>query len=103
MSCASATSPISSTTGPSHAAAAPKALETVPSIPFAPRLESTRGGSSRAAENSSTSRTGIEDATNSVASDGNNSASMAATSGSDRSSPRAAEIASAAVALSRAP
>ena len=43
MSCASATSPISSTTGPSPAAAAPNAVETVPSIPFAPRFASTRG------------------------------------------------------------
>ena len=45
MSWASATSPISSTTGPSAAAAAPNAVETVPSIPLAPRLESTRGAS----------------------------------------------------------
>ena len=45
MSCASATSPISSTTGPAPAAAAPKAEETVPSMPLAPRLQSTRGGS----------------------------------------------------------
>ena len=33
------------TTGPVAAAAAPKALDTVPSMPFAPRLQSTRGGS----------------------------------------------------------
>ncbi len=45
MSWARATSPIRSTTGPSPAAAAPKALETVPSMPLAPRLHSTRGGS----------------------------------------------------------
>ena len=43
MSWASATSPISSTTGPAPAAAAPNAQDTVPSIPLAPRLESTRG------------------------------------------------------------
>ena len=49
------------------AAAHPKAVETVPSIPFAPRLDSTRGGVSRAAKNVSTSRTGIEDATRIVA------------------------------------
>ena len=36
----------------------------MPSIPLAPRLESTRGGSSRAAQNVSTSRTGIDEATN---------------------------------------
>ena len=54
--------------GPVRAAAAtPKAVETVPSIPFAPRLASTRGGRSRAGKNVSTSRTGIEDATTSVA------------------------------------
>ena len=67
MSWASATSPISSTTGPSAFAAAPNALETIPSIPFAPRLQSTRGGSSRAGQKVSISRTGIEEATNSVA------------------------------------
>ena len=38
----------SSTTGPSPAAAAPNAAATVPSIPFAPRLDRTRGASSRA-------------------------------------------------------
>ena len=90
MSWASATSPISSTTGPSPAAAAPNADETVPSIPLAPRLESTRGGSSRAGKNVSTSRTGIEEATNSVASAAAATRpSSAATSGSDSSSPSA--------------
>ena len=50
MSWASATSPISKTTGPSSGGgAAPNADDTVPSIPFAPRLESTRGPASRAA------------------------------------------------------
>ena len=68
MSCASATSPISSTTGPRAAAATPNAVETVPSMPFAPRLESTRNGVSRAGKNVSTSRIGIEEATTSVAS-----------------------------------
>ena len=67
MSWMSATSPIRSTTGPSAAAAHPKAVETVPSIPFAPRLASTRGGVSRAGKNVSTSRTGIDDATTIVA------------------------------------
>ena len=66
MSWARATSPISSTTGPSWAAATPNAAETVPSIPFAPRLESTRGPDSRAGRYSSTSRIGIEEATNRV-------------------------------------
>src|SRR3954452_10535983 len=70
MSCASATSPISATTGPRAAAATPNAVETVPSIPLAPRLASTRGGSGRAGKNVSTSRTGIEDATTSVAAAG---------------------------------
>ena len=82
-SCASATSPISATTGPLATAAAPNALEIVPSIPFAPRLQSTRGASSRGAANASTSRTGIEEATNSVASGGSSAASARATSGSD--------------------
>ena len=53
--------------GPGRAAATPKAVDTVPSIPFAPRLASTRGGASRAGKNVSTSRTGIEEATTSVA------------------------------------
>ena len=82
MSCASATSPMSRTTGPRPAAAAPKALDTVPSIPLAPRLQSTRGGSGRAGQNVSMSRTGIEDATNSVACSGSSTPSSAATDGS---------------------
>ena len=85
MSYASATSPISKTTGPPPvplAAAAPKALETVPSIPLAPRLHNTRGGSGRAGQKVSMSRTGIEEATNSVASSGNRTPSSAATTGS---------------------
>ena len=60
MSCASATSPMSRTTGPLVTAAAPNALDTVPSIPLAPRLHSTRGPSARTATNDSTSRTGID-------------------------------------------
>ena len=43
MSCASATSPTRATTGPRAAAATPKAVEIVPSMPLAPRLASTRG------------------------------------------------------------
>ena len=95
MSWASATSPISSTTGPAAAAAAPKALDTVPSMPLAPRLHSTRGGSARTGQKVSMSRTGIEEATNSVASSGSSTPSSAATAGSDsrwrrarRGSPR---------------
>ena len=65
---ANATSPRSSTVGPGDAAATPNAVETVPSIPFAPRLASTRGGCTRAGKNVSTSRIGIDDATTSVAS-----------------------------------
>ena len=76
---ASATSPISSTTGPGETAAAPNALETVPSIPFAPRLHSTRGASARTAAKVSTSRTGIDEATNSVASAGSRAPSSRAT------------------------
>ena len=75
-SCASATSPISSTVSPRTAAATPNAVETVPSIPFAPRLESTRNGVSRAGKNVSTSRIGIEDATTSVASGGQQRAEL---------------------------
>ena len=58
------------------AAAAPNALETVPSMPLAPRLQSTRGGSSRTGQNVSMSRTGIEEATNSVASLGQQHAEL---------------------------
>ena len=76
MSWASATSPISSTTGPRPAAATPNAVETVPSIPFAPRLDSTRNGVSRAGKNVSTSRIGIEEATTSVASAGSTRAEL---------------------------
>ena len=64
------------------AAATPNAVETVPSIPFAPRLESTRNGVSRAGKNVSTSRIGIEEATTSVASGGSSVPSSAATRGS---------------------
>ncbi len=42
MSWARATSPIRRTTGPCPAAATPNAVETVPSMPLAPRLDSTR-------------------------------------------------------------
>ena len=98
MSWASATSPISSTTGPSPLAAAPNALETIPSIPFAPRLQSTRGGSSRAGQKVSISRTGIEEATNSVAASGSSVPSSTAIAGSLSSSsgPSTPRIASAA-------
>ena len=62
---------MSSTVGP---VASPRrrrsAVETVPSMPLAPRLASTRGGASRAGKNVSRSRTGIEEATTSVASGG---------------------------------
>ena len=76
MSWISATSPMRRTTGPSSTAAHPKAVETVPSIPLAPRLASTRGGCSRAGKNVSTSRTGIEDATTTVASGGSSDAQL---------------------------
>ena len=99
MSCASATSPSRATTRPLATAAAPNALEIVPSIPFAPRLQSTRGASSRGAVNASTSRTGIDEATNSVASGGSSAVSARATSGSDSaSSPSTPSIAAAAAA-----
>src|SRR5579875_3603132 len=58
-----ARSPTSATTGPSPAAAAPSAVEHTPSMPLAPRLASTAGGSSRAGANASRSRTGIEEET----------------------------------------
>ena len=53
-------------------------------MPLAPRLHSTRGGSARAGQNVSMSRTGIEEATNSVAAAGSSTPSSAATAGSDR-------------------
>ena len=66
-------------------------------MPFAPRFASTRGGASRTGKKVSTSRTGIEDATTSVAAGGSRTPSSAATRGSDSSSPAiAAAIAAAA-------
>ena len=62
-------------------------------MPLAPRLDSTRGGASRTPKNVSTSRTGIEDATTSVASGGSSAPSSAARRGSLSSSPRVASIA----------
>ena len=59
-------------------------------MPLAPRLHSTRGGSSRTGQNVSMSRTGIEEATNSVAVSGSSTPSSAATAGSLRlARPRA--------------
>ena len=49
-SCASVTSPVSSTTGPGLAAATPYAVAIVPSMPLAPRLERTRSGTARAGD-----------------------------------------------------
>ena len=57
-------------------------------MPLAPRLESTRGGASRAGKNVSTSRTGIEEATTSTASGGSRTPSSAATRGSERARAR---------------
>ena len=68
MSWAKATSPISARPAPS-ARPRRRGAASVPSMPLAPRLESTRA-SSRAGRNDSSSRTGIEAATNSVASAG---------------------------------
>ena len=65
------------------AAARRRREETVPSIPLAPRLHSTRGGSVRAGQNVSMSRTGIEEATNNVACSGSSTPSSAATVGSE--------------------
>jgi hypothetical protein len=61
-------------------------------------LASTRGGSSRTAVNVSTSRTGIDEATHSVASSGRRAPSSRATRGSLSSSPSAASMAAAAAA-----
>ena len=104
MSWARATSPISSATGPVAAAATPNAVETSPSMPLAPRLASTRGGASRTGQKVSTSRTGIEDATTSVASGGSRTPSSAATRGSHSpAGPSAAAIAPAAARSGRGP
>ena len=94
MSWASATSPISSTTGPSLAAATPNADETVPSIPLAPRLESTRGAARRSAEEQLdvADRHRGRDEQGRVGAAATRS-SRAATSGSESSSPSAAAIA----------
>ena len=89
MSCASATSPISSTTGPSR----PPRRRTR-SRPCR-RSRSRRGWRAPAAdrrgaaENSSTSRTGIEAATNSVASGGSAPRARRRPAARDSSSPRA--------------
>ena len=66
----------------------------MPSIPLAPRLESTRGGSSRTAANVSTSRTGIDEATTSVASGGSSAVSVRASAGSLSSPASVRSIAS---------
>ena len=49
------------------ASATPSGVDTTPSIPLAPRLASTRGGSARGAPKASTSRTGMDDDTTSGA------------------------------------
>ena len=73
---------------PVRSPATPKAVETVPSMPLAPRLASTRGGRSRAGKNVSTSRTGIEEATTTRRSGGQRAPSSAATRGSLRPAGR---------------
>ena len=54
------TSPTTSATGPAEAAAEPSAVETTPSIPFAPRFERTVIARSVDGSQPSRSRTGIE-------------------------------------------
>ena len=75
-----------------------EALASVPSIPFAPRLERTRGPPSPAGQWDSRSRTGIEAATNTVAPAGSALASARATFGSLSSSPRTSSSAPATAA-----
>ena len=68
-------------------------------MPLAPRLHSTRGGSARTGQKDSMSRTGIEEATNSVATSGSNTPSSAANAGSEMGAcPSAARTALAACA-----
>ena len=61
-----ARSPTRATVGPPEARATPRAVDTTPSIPFAPRLATTRGPSAPGAAKASTSRTGIEEETTRV-------------------------------------
>ena len=70
VSCRNATSPSRATVGRrGSASATPTAVDTTPSMPFAPRLATTRT-SDRGAAYHSRSRTGIDDATTSVDSSG---------------------------------
>ena len=71
-------------------------MDTVPSIPFAPRFDSTRNDAGRAGKKVSTSRTGMEEATIIVASSGSREPSSAAIRGSFNSGPMAEAIAPAA-------
>ena len=93
MSWASATSPISSTTGPRRPRRRRTRERRCRRSRWRRGWTGTRGASSWAAKNSSTSRIGIEEATNSVASAGSHSPSERATSGSDSSSPSVSSIA----------
>ena len=80
------------------ASATPRAVETTPSMPLAPRLASTRARV--LVPNASTSRTGIDDDTNSVVSTGSASTNRWARAGSVHRGRRRAAVRMAPVARS---
>src|SRR5256886_14684017 len=83
-----ARSPSSTAVRREVASAAPRALATMPSMPFTPRLARTRTAAARPAQ-ASTSRTGMLLETKSCDPAGNAARSSRATAGSDGSSSRA--------------
>ena len=86
----SATSPVRTNPGRPEPSAAPAADETTPSIPFAPRAARKRSGLSEEGKKASTSRIGIEWATQTRASPGSAGSSAAGTAPrSPRAPPRA--------------
>ena len=94
-SCRKERSPITSTTRPCRAAAAPTAVETTPSMPEAPRVPSTRTSRCSTGRKESASRTGMLFPSTSVEPSGSIGASSAGTRPSNGStiSSRAPRIA----------
>ena len=97
-----ARSPTRATVGPADARATPRAVDTTPSIPLAPRLARTRGGSARGRPNASTSRTGMDDDTTRVASGGQPANRRWASAGSVSPTRRARSAASSGAERARA-
>jgi hypothetical protein len=93
-----ARSPTRATVGALLAAATPSAVLRVPSMPFTPRLESTRIVSALLGPKASTSRTGMLLATTSRAPSGSEATTARATAGSESRPSRSSAAASAASA-----